>query len=42
MFKKGLDFVIHGSITDPNGRYIIIDLTLYEQIIFGLFVWTQL
>lgn len=31
MFKKGLDFVIHDSITDSEGRYIIIDLTLYEH-----------
>jgi hypothetical protein len=25
MFKKGLDFVIHNSEIDRNGRYIILD-----------------
>ena len=28
MFKKGLDFVIHNSEIDRNGRYIILDITI--------------
>ncbi|CAC5412116.1 unnamed protein product [Mytilus coruscus] len=31
MFKKGLDFTIHDTKFDQNGRYIVIDITLFEQ-----------
>jgi hypothetical protein len=31
MFKKGLDFVIHNSEIDRNGRYIILDITIHTQ-----------
>ena len=31
MFKKGLDFVVHNSIIDDNGRYIILDITIFSQ-----------
>ena len=31
MFKPGLDFTIHDSKTDPNGRFIVLDLSLFEQ-----------
>lgn len=30
MFKRGLDFQIHDSKIHPDGRYIILDLTLLE------------
>ena len=31
MFKKGLDFTVHDSKIDPNGRYIILDISIFEQ-----------
>ena len=31
MFKKGLDFTVYNSIIDPNGRFIILDLCLFDQ-----------
>ncbi|CAC5366325.1 unnamed protein product [Mytilus coruscus] len=31
MFNKGLDFKIHDSKIDQKGRFIVLDLSLYEQ-----------
>ena len=31
MFRNGFDFKVNDSILDQNGRYIILDLTVYEQ-----------
>ena len=31
LFKKGLDFIILDSKIDENGRYIVLDLTVFEQ-----------
>ncbi|VDI09879.1 Hypothetical predicted protein [Mytilus galloprovincialis] len=31
MFTKGLDFKIHDSKIDQKGRFIVLDLSLYEQ-----------
>ena len=31
MFKPGFDFKVHDSICDENGRYIILDLSLFEH-----------
>ena len=31
MFRNGLDFNVHDSIIDSDGRYIILDITIYEQ-----------
>ena len=31
MFKQGLDFTVHDSIIDSDGRYIILDVSLYKQ-----------
>jgi hypothetical protein len=32
MFRNGFDFKVNDSIfIDQNGRYIILDLTVYEQ-----------
>ena len=28
MFRKGLDYIIHASDADPNGRFVIIDLEI--------------
>jgi hypothetical protein len=32
MFRNGFDFKVNDSILDQNGRYIILDLTVYEHI----------
>ena len=31
MFSQGLDFILHKSIIHEEGRYIILDVTLYKQ-----------
>ena len=31
MFKKGLDYTVHDSKIDQNGRYIILDISLFDQ-----------
>lgn len=31
MFRSGLDFKVNDLKIDENGRYIILDLTVYEQ-----------
>ena len=31
MFRSGLDFKVHQSISDENGRFIILDLSIYEH-----------
>ena len=31
MFRNGFDFKVNDSILDQNGRYIILDLTVYEH-----------
>lgn len=31
MFKKGLDVNVHISLLDTNGRFIILDVSLYDQ-----------
>lgn len=31
MFRPGFDFKVHDSICDGNGRYIILDLSIYEH-----------
>jgi hypothetical protein len=31
MFRNGFDFKVNDSILDQNGRYIILDLTVYER-----------
>ena len=31
MFRNGFDFVIHQSLIDQHGRYILLDLTIYQQ-----------
>ena len=31
MFRNGFDFKVNDSILDQNGRYIIFNLTVYEQ-----------
>ena len=31
MFRNDFDYKVHGSILDENGRYIILDLNIYEQ-----------
>ena len=32
MFRNDFDFKVNDSILDQNGRYIILDLTVYEHI----------
>ena len=32
MFRNGFAFKVNDSILDQNGRYIILDLTVYEHI----------
>jgi hypothetical protein len=34
MFKKGIDYTVHDSKIDQNGRYIILDISLFDQAIF--------
>ena len=31
MISLKLQYTIHDSILDPNGRYVILDITLYDQ-----------
>jgi uncharacterized protein (UPF0303 family) len=31
LFKKGLDYTVHDSKIDQNGRYIILDISLFDQ-----------
>jgi hypothetical protein len=31
MFRNGFDFKVNDFILDQNGRYIILNLTVYEQ-----------
>ena len=31
MFRNGFDFKVHDSINDINGRFIILDISIYDQ-----------